>query len=43
MCRVSSHPSSGVYKTVITAFDTGHIIGATTSFQSGQLGHAGMK
>jgi hypothetical protein len=42
MFRVSSHPSSGVHKTVITASDTGHIIGAATSFQRGQFGHVGM-
>ena len=33
MFRVSSHPSSGVHKTVITASNTGLIIGAATSFQ----------
>ena len=37
MFRVSLHPSSGVHKTVTTASGTGHIIGAATSFQSGQL------
>ena len=37
MLRVSSHPSSGVYKTVTTASGTGHIIGAATSFQRGHL------
>ena len=36
MFRVSSHPSSGVHKTVTTASGTGHIMGATTSFQRGQ-------
>ena len=36
MFRVSSHPSSGVHKTVTTASGTGHIIGAATSFQRGQ-------
>ena len=35
MFRVSSHPSSGVHKTVNTASGTGHIIGAATSFQRG--------
>jgi len=43
MFRVSSQTSSGVYKTVTTASGTGHIIGAATSFQHGQLGHAGMR
>jgi len=33
---VSSHPLSGVHKTVTTAAGTGHIIGAATSFQRGQ-------
>ena len=33
MFRVSSHPSSGVHKTVTTASGTGHIIGAATAFQ----------
>ena len=37
MFRVSSHPSSGVHKTVTTASGTGHIIGAATSFQRGQV------
>ena len=37
MFRVSSHPSSGVHKTVTTASGTGHIVGAATSFQRGQL------
>ena len=37
MFRVSSHPSSGVHKTVTTTFGTGHIIGAATSFQRGQV------
>ena len=36
MFRVSSHPSSGVHKTVNTASGTGHIIGVATSFQRGQ-------
>ena len=35
MFRVSSHPSSGVHKTVTTASSTGHIIGAATSLQRG--------
>jgi len=43
MFRVSSHPSSGVHKTVKTVSGTGHMIGAATSFQRGQLGHAGMR
>jgi len=43
MFRVSSHPSSGVHKTVTAASVTGHITGAATSFQRGQLGHAGMR
>ena len=34
--RVSSHPSSGVHKTVTTASGTGNIIGAATSFQRGR-------
>ena len=41
MFRVSSHTSSGVHKTVNIASGTGHIIGAATSFQSGQVGHVG--
>ena len=43
MFRVSSHPSSGVYETVTTASGTGHIIGAATVFQRGQIGHVGMR
>ena len=35
MFPVSSHPSSGVRKTVTTASGTGHIVGAATSFQHG--------
>ena len=35
--RVSSHPPSGVHKTVTAASGTGHIIGATTSFKRGQV------
>jgi hypothetical protein len=41
--QVSSHPSSGVHKTVTTASGTGHIISAATSFQRGQVGHVGMR
>ena len=37
MFRVSLHPSSGVHKIVTTASCTGHIIGADTSFQRGQV------
>jgi len=37
MFRVSTRPSSGVHKTVTIASGTGHIIGASTSFQRGQL------
>ena len=37
MFRVSSHPSSGVRKTVTAASGTGHIIGAATSFQRDQV------
>ena len=40
--QVSSHPSSGVHKSVTAASGTGYIIGASTSFQRGQLGHAGI-
>ena len=43
MFRVSSHPSSGVHEIVTTASGTGHVIGVATSFQRGQLGHAGMR
>ena len=43
MFRVSSHLSSGVHKTVTTASGTGHIIGAATSLQRGQVGHVGMR
>ena len=35
------HPSSGVHKTVITAYGTGHIFCAATSLQRGQVGHVG--
>jgi hypothetical protein len=47
-CKVTTcfgyrpHPSSGVHKTVTTASSTGHIIGAATAFQFGQVGHVGM-
>ena len=34
---VSSHPSSGVHKTVTTASGTGHIISVATAFQHGQV------
>ena len=34
-CR--PHPSSAVHKTVTAASGTGHIIGAATSFQRGQV------
>jgi hypothetical protein len=37
MFRVSSHPSSGVHKTVTTASVTGHNVGAATSLQRGKL------
>ena len=37
MIRVSLHPS-WVHKTVTAASDTGHIIGAATLFQRGQVG-----
>jgi len=43
MFWVSSYPSSGEHKTATTASGTRHIIGAATSFQRGQLGHAGMR
>ena len=43
MLRVLSHPSTGVHKTVTTAFSTGHIIGAAISFQRGQVGHVRMR
>ena len=43
MFRVSSHPSSGVRKTVITASGTDHIIGAATSFQRDQFDHVRMR
>jgi len=35
MFRVSSHPSSGVHKTVTTASVTGHINGTATAFKCG--------
>ena len=38
MFRVSQHPSSGVHKTVTTAFGTGHTSCAATSLQRGQVG-----
>ena len=37
MFRVSSHPSSGVHKTVTTASGTGHIIGVATAIQRGHV------
>ena len=45
MFRVSSHPLSGVHKTLTTASGSGQmpIIGAATSFQRDQVGHAGMR
>ena len=38
MFRVSQHPSSGVLKTVTTAFGTGHNTGTVTSLQLGPIG-----
>ena len=38
MFRVSTHPSSGVLKTVTTASGIGHNIGTATSFQRGLIG-----
>jgi len=38
MFRVSQHPSSGVLKTVTATSDTGHNIGAASSFQRGLIG-----
>jgi len=35
MFRMSSHPSSGVHKTLYTA--SGHIISAATAFHRGQV------
>jgi hypothetical protein len=43
MFRVSSHPSSGVHKSVTTTSGTGHITGAATSIQRGQVGHVGLR
>ena len=43
MFWVSLHPSSGVHKTVTTASSTGHIIGAATSFQRGQVNLAALE
>ena len=40
---VLSRPSSGVHETVTTASGTSYIIGAVTSFQRDQVGHAGMR
>jgi len=38
MFRVSSHPTSGVLKTVTAASGTGHNIGEATSLQHDQVG-----
>ena len=37
MFRVSQHPSTGVLKTVTTAFGTGHNTGTATSLQRGLI------
>jgi len=40
MFQVSTHPSSGVLKTVTAASGTGHNIGTAISLQRGQIGTA---